>query len=415
VFPEPRVSDGDKSYFAAHTMIRADVCQPCTGDYSPISLPGAGSWTPAGQPAVDPSTPFAKEFTYQGLRVYPNVYLAPMEGVTDPSFRRLCKRLAGGRMGMLVSEFVSIEGLTRFNPRTEEKTRFYPEEMPFTVQLFGAEPERMGWAAKRVEESGAAAVEINCGCPVPKVVKKGGGSGLLKDLPLLAEICTSVRKSVSIPCSIKVRVGWSDDHVTLFETVKIAQDCGMGLIVVHGRTRAQGYKGWANWDLIGEAKSRAKIPLVGNGDVSTWQGAVDRLQRYGVDGVLAGRGAMHNPWLFAQIADFYEGKTPAPPTLQQHREVFRLYESLLREEMDHEGRILGKLKQFSARCMKGFRGVATARMDLLRSESVGQYQDIADAYFESLERDGGAEWDPGAVRELNGKNATEPEAGAQHW
>jgi nifR3 family TIM-barrel protein len=265
--------------------------------------------------------PFAKEFTYQGLRVFPNVYLAPMEGVTDPSFRRLCKRLAGGRMGMLVSEFVSIEGLTRFNPKTEEKTRFYPEEMPFTVQIFGAEPERMAWAAKRVEESGAAAVEINCGCPVPKVVKKGGGSGLLKDLPLLAELCTAVRNAVSIPCSIKVRVGWADDHVTIFETVKIAQDCGMGLIVIHGRTRAQGYKGWANWDLIGEAKSRASIPVVGNGDITTWQGAIDRLQRYGVDGVIAGRGAMHNPWMFAQIADFYEGKTPVSPTVGEHREV----------------------------------------------------------------------------------------------
>ncbi len=396
-------------------MIRADVCNPCSEGYAPLSIPGAGGWTPAPAPPLNLSLPFAREFTYQNLRVFPNVYLAPMEGVTDPSFRRLCKRLAGGRMGMLVSEFVSIEGLTRFNPKTEEKTRFYPEELPFTVQIFGAEPERMAWAAQRVEEGGASAVEINCGCPVPKVVKKGGGSGLLKDLPLLAQICTAVRQAVSIPCSIKVRLGWSDDHVTVFETVKIAQDCGMGLIVIHGRTRAQGYKGWANWDLIGEAKSRASIPVVGNGDISTYQGAVDRLQRYGVDGVIAGRGAMHNPWMFAQIADLYEGKTPRSPTLREHRDVFRLFEQLLREEMDHEGRILGKLKQFSARCMKSLRGVAGARLELLRSESVTQYLDIADAFFEGLERDGGGEWDPGAVRELNGKNALEPEAGAAHW
>lgn len=362
-----------------------------------------------------PGAPYAREFTYQGLRVFPNVYLAPMEGVTDPSFRRLCKRLAGGRMGMLVSEFVSIEGLTRFNPRTEDKTKFFPEEAPFTVQLFGAEPDRMAWAAKRVEESGANAVEINCGCPVPKVVKKGGGSGLLKDLPLLARICTEVRKAVSIPCSIKVRVGWDDDHVTIFETLKIAEDSGMGLLVIHGRTRAQGYKGWANWDLIGEAKSRASIPVVGNGDVSTWQQAIDRLQRYGVDGVLAGRGAMHNPWLFAQVADLYEGKTPRAPSLREHREVFRLYESLLREEMEHEGRILGKLKQFAARCMKSLRGVSAARVDMLRSESVSQYLDVADAFFDRLESEGGAEWDPGAVRELNGKNAVEPEPGETHF
>lgn len=396
-------------------MIRADVCNPCIEGYNPITVPGASSWTPSGLAPMPADAPYAREFTYQDLRVFPNVYLAPMEGVTDPSFRRLCKRLAGGRMGMLVSEFVSIEGLTRFNPRTEEKTRFYPEEMPFTVQIFGADPEHMAWAARRVEESGASAVEINCGCPVPKVVKKGGGSGLLKDLPLLAQLCTAVRKAVTIPCSIKVRVGWTDDHVTLFETVKIAEDTGMGLIVIHGRTRAQGYKGWANWDLIGEAKSRAKIPVVGNGDVSTWQQAVDRLQRYGVDGVLAGRGAMHNPWLFSQIADLYDGRTPAAPSLQQHREVFRLYESLLREEMEHEGRILGKLKQFAARCMKSLRGVSAARQDMLRTESVSQYLDVADAYFDSLEREGGAEWDPGAIRELNGKNAVEPEVGATHF
>ena len=396
-------------------MIRADVRPPESGEYRPIEIPGAGAWSPAGQPPLDTGVAYAREFTYQGLRVFPNVYLAPMEGVTDPAFRRLCKRLAGGRMGMLVSEFVSIEGLTRFNPRTEEKARFFPEELPFTVQIFGAEPDRMAWAARKVEESGASAVEINCGCPVPKVVKKGGGSGLLKDLPLLAKLCEAVRGSVSIPCSIKVRLGWSDELVTLFETVRIAEDTGMGMIVVHGRTRAQGYKGWANWDLIGEAKARARIPGVGNGDVSTWQGAVDRLRRYGVDGVLAGRGAMHNPWLFAQVADLYDGKVPLAPGPKEHREVFRLYESLLREEMEHEGRILGKLKQFAARCMKSLRGVATARVDMLRARSVEEYLEVADAFFDALEREGGAQWDPGAVRELNGKNAQEPEVGASHW
>ncbi|MBK9579392.1 MAG: tRNA-dihydrouridine synthase [Fibrobacterota bacterium] len=396
-------------------MNRADVCSPCTEGYSPLVIPGASSWTPTEQGPLAEGLPYAREFSYQGLRVWPNVYLAPMEGVTDPAFRRLCKRLAGGRMGMLVSEFVSIEGLTRFNPKTEEKARFFPEELPFTVQIFGAEPERMAWAAKRVEESGASAVEINCGCPVPKVVKKGGGSGLLRDLPLLAKICTEVRSAVSIPCSIKVRIGWADDFITAFETLKIAEDTGMGLLVVHGRTRSQGYKGWANWDVIGEVKSRAKIPVVGNGDITTWQGAVDRLSRYGVDGVLCGRGAMHNPWIFGQIADLYEGRVPRSPTLQEHQAVFRMYLDLLREEMDHDGRVLGKLKQFAARCMKSLRGVSTARTEMLRSESVQHYLDISDAFFERLEQEGGASWDPGAVRELNGKNAEEPEAGASHW
>jgi len=383
--------------------------------YSPVEVPGASSWTPAGLAPVPVETPYAKEFSYQGLRVFPNVYLAPMEGVTDSTFRRLCKRLAGGRMGMLVSEFVSVEGLTRFNPRTQEQTKFYEEELPFTVQVFGSEPDRMAWAARLVQESGASAVEINVGCPVPKVVKKGGGSGLLRDLPLLARICREVRAAVTIPCSIKVRVGWSDELVTLFETVKIAQESGMGMIVVHGRTRSQGYKGFANWDLIGEAKSRATIPVVGNGDINSWQMVRDRLQRYGVDGVLVGRGAMHNPWLFRQVADLYEGREPAAPTLAEQKAVFHQFHELLSEEMDHEGRILGKLKQFAARSMKCLQGISAARTAMLQSESVQQYLDTADAFFERLEREGGSRWNPEAVQELNGKNAMEPEVGATHW
>jgi len=374
------------------------------GPYAPIAVPGASAWTPALAQERAPAPDFKKAFSYHGLLVKPNVYLAPMEGVTDPSFRRLCKRLAGGRMGMLVSEFVSIEGLTRFNPRTTEQTKFFEEERPFTVQLFGADPERMAWAARMVEESGADAVEINVGCPVPRVVKKGGGSGLLRQLPLLARICEDVVKTVKIPVSIKVRVGWSDERITLFETLKIAENSGVGLLVVHGRTRAQAYRGFANWDLIGEVKARASIPVVGNGDVVTWQGAVDRLQRYGVDGVLVGRGAMHNPWIFGQVADFWEGKEPTSPTPQQQREAFGTYLELLREEMDYEGRILGKLKQFAARSMKAMRGVKEVRTSMLRSESINEYMDLANSFFDRLESgEEQAEWAPEDLDDLNGR------------
>jgi len=384
------------------------------GPYQPISLPGCSLWTPASlndrQPAVD----FIRSFSYHGLNVYPNVYLAPMAGVTDPSFRRLCKRLAGGRMGMLVSEFVSIEGLTRFNARTCDQTKFFEEERPFTVQIFGADPDRMAWAARMVEESGAEAVEINVGCPVPRVVKRGGGSGLLRQLPLLAQICEQVVKAVKIPVSIKVRTGWGEDQITLFETLKIAQESGVGLLVVHGRTRLQGYKGWSNWDLIGEVKSRASIPVVGNGDVATWQGAVDRLRRYGVDGVLVGRGAMHNPWIFRDIADFYEGKEPTAPTIAQQREVFATYLELLREEMPHEGRQLGKLKQFAARSMKAMRGVKEVRSAMLRSNEIPEFMDLANAFYDRLEQEGAqVEWAPEDLENLNGKNETDVECGCQ--
>lgn len=387
---------------------------PAADDFQPIAVPGVTNWSPANLPPLAPGKEFARSFTYAGQLVFPNVYLAPMSGVTDPSFRRLCKRLAGGRLGMLVSEFVSIEGLTRLNPRTCDQTRFYPEELPYTVQIFGSQIDRMGWAAEMVAESGATAVEINCGCPAPKVVTKGGGSGLLKQLPLLAKLCEEINKRVSIPTSIKVRLGWNEDLITVYETLKIAENSGMGLLVVHGRTRSQGYKGWANWDMIGEVKSRAKIPVVGNGDIATWQGVVDRLQRYDLDGVLVGRGAMHNPWIFRQVADFYEGREPQAPTLAEQKSAFHVYLELLREEMEHEGRILGKLKQFAARYMKALRGVAHARVALLRSQSIAEFMDIVEAFFASLEREGDPGWSPEQLQNLNGKNDDEVEEGT-HW
>jgi tRNA-dihydrouridine synthase len=223
-------------------------------------------------------------------------------------------------------------------------------------------------------------------------------------LPLLARICEDVVKSVRIPVSIKVRTGWSDERITLFETLRIAEGTGVGLLVVHGRTRSQAYRGFANWDLIGEVKSRATIPVVGNGDVVTWQGAVDRLRRYGVDGVLVGRGAMHNPWIFGQVADFWEGKEPVSPTPRMQREAFATYLELLREEMEHEGRILGKLKQFAARSMKAMRGVKEVRTSMLRAESVREYMDLAEGFFERLERgEEEAEWAPEELDDLNGK------------
>jgi len=384
------------------------------GRFAPIALPDCSSWKPSDQEHTPLREDFAKSFGYHGLTVSPNVYLAPMAGVTDPSFRRLCKRLAGGRLGMLVSEFVSIEGLTRFNARTCEQTKFFEEERPFTVQIFGADPDRMAWAARMVEESGADAVEINVGCPVPRVVKRGGGSGLLRQLPLLEKICLAVTAAVKIPVSMKVRIGWSEERITLFETLKIAEGSGIGLLVVHGRTRIQGYKGWANWDLIGETKARAAIPVVGNGDVATWKGAVDRLRRYGVDGVLVGRGAMHNPWIFRDVADFYAGKEPQAPTIAEQREVFATYLELLHEEMPQEGRQLGKLKQFAARSMKAMRGVKEARSAMLRSQSTQEYLDIASAFFDRLEQEKGAlDWAPEELENLNGRNETEVECGSQ--
>ena len=342
-------------------------------------------------------------------RIFPNAYLAPMSGVTDISFRRLVSRLAGGRTGLLVSEFVTVEGLTRMNPRICRQMAFAPEERPFTVQIYGGEAEKMAWGAAMVEESGADFVEINCGCPAPKIVRKGGGSGLLKDHDNLRAILAGVRKAVRIPVTVKVRVGWADDSINLLETQKVVEGEGAAALVIHGRTRAQGYKGLANWDLIALAKSRASIPVIGNGDILKAEDVLDRLEKYGVDGVAVGRGAMHNPWIFGQIADLYEGKPLREPSLEEQERIFRTYRDLLCEETEFEGRILGKLKQMAARVLKCIPGSAWGRTEVLRSQGMDQFFDNLGAFFTGLEDYRGR--DLGQVRELNGKAAAEIEEG----
>jgi nifR3 family TIM-barrel protein len=366
-----------------------------------VSRPGGHSTTGS---LIERAARVQQAFRIGDRRIWPNAYLAPMSGVTDICFRRLVSRLAGGRTGLLVSEFISVEGLTRDKPKSMRQMAFAPEERPFSVQIFGGEPGRMAWGAKIAEETGCDFVEINCGCPAPKVVSKGGGSGLLKDLPNLAAIVRAVRSAVTIPVTVKVRVGWNDGLITLFETLNIAEAEGAAAFVIHGRTRAQGYRGLANWDLIAEAKARAAIPVIGNGDVVRAEDVLQRLETYGVDGVAVGRGAMHNPWIFAQIADLYEGREHREPGREDYLRVFREYESLLREEMDLDLRVLGKLKQMAARVLKGLPGASLARLSLLRSQSVEEFRGNLHAYFESL---ASVRRDLTALRELNGGEETE--------
>ncbi len=347
-----------------------------------------------------------RSYNVGGRTIYPNVYLAPMSGVTDRAFRRLISRLAGGRTGLLVSEFVSVEGLRHMNPKSCREMDFTEEERPFTVQIFGGEPEKMAWGARKVEESGADFVEINCGCPVPRVVKKGGGSGLLRDTENLARILRAVKGAVGIPVTVKVRIGWDDDSINLAETQRIIEGEGADALVIHGRTRLQGYKGLANWEVMAEAKARATIPVIGNGDILSVADVLHKLETYKVDGVAVGRGAMHNPWLFAQIADVYEGKEPREPSLDEQIEFFHAYRDLLFEETEYEGRVLGKLKQTSARLMKCLPGATLGRLNLLRSPSLSEFFNNLEIFYRGMaENYSGRKLD--SVRELNGKDQAE--------
>src|SRR5919109_2549873 len=264
-----------------------------------------------------------KPFKIRDIEIKPPLILSPMAGVTDVSFRRLIKRRGG--VGLSVSEFISVEGLTRNHPKSKRQMRFYEDERPFAVQIFGGQPERMCMAAEMAEEVGADILDVNCGCPAPKVVKHGGGSGLLKDHSRLETILKAIKKVITIPLTVKIRAGFYDHTINAVETAKLAEDCGVEHIALHGRTKEQGYRGLANWDLVRQIKEAVSVPVSGSGDVVTPEQAFARWRETNCDGILIGRGAMANPWIFRQVEDALNGREPFQPTLEDKRAVLIEY------------------------------------------------------------------------------------------
>src|SRR5262249_2053333 len=288
-----------------------------------------------------------------GVRIEPNLVLAPMAGVTDSSFRRLIKELGG--VGLIVTEFISVEGLTRGNMRTHRMMRFLPEERPLSIQIFGYDVERMVMAAEAIEESGAEIVDINCGCPAKRVVKGGGGSSLLRDLPQLEKILRRIRQAVSIPVTMKIRIGWDDSSINAVEVARIIEDAGGAMVAIHGRARVQGYSGLANWDVIAQVKRAVSIPVVGCGDVTSPDQAIARFRQTGVDGVMIGRGAIANPWIFRQTRERSSGQPVYEPPLSEKRRVLHRYHELLRDELPEKA-LIGKLKQMCGYFTHGLEG-----------------------------------------------------------
>src|SRR4028118_477102 len=322
-----------------------------------------------------------KSFSIRNIKINPPLILSPMAGVTDYSFRRMAKRRGG--IGLTVSEFISVEGLTRNNPKSKRQMRFWEEERPFSVQIFGGQVERMVMAAEMAEEVGADILDINCGCPAPKVVKNGGGSGLLRDLPRLETILKEIKKAISIPLTLKFRAGYSDASLNYLEVARLAEDCGIEHLQLHGRTKEQGYKGLANWDYVREVKEAVSIPVSGSGDVVSIEGALEKWRETGCDGILIGRGAMQNPWIFRQIEDVFTGREPYQPTLQDKQRVLLEYFEMLREDMP-ELPAIGKMKQLAGQFTKGLIGGAYFRQTLYHSHSVAEVLDNIGVYFETL-------------------------------
>jgi len=322
-----------------------------------------------------------KPFKIRDIEISPPLVLSPMAGVTDISFRRLVKQRGG--VGLTVSEFISVEGLTRNNPKSKRQMRFYQNERPFAVQIFGGQPERMRMAAEMAQEVGADILDVNCGCPAPKVVKHGGGSGLLKDYPRLETILTEIKKAITIPMTIKIRAGFYDHDINAVETAKLAEACGAEHIALHGRTKEQGYRGLANWDLVKQIKEAVSVPVSGSGDVNTIQQAFDRFRETGCDGVLIGRGAMANPWIFRQIEEVMHGREPFQPTLEDKRALLLEYFDMLREDMPQLAAI-GRMKQLAGQFTRGLQGGALFRTALYHSHSVDEILDRISEYFETI-------------------------------
>jgi len=280
-----------------------------------------------------------------GVRIAPATVLAPMAGVTDTVFRRFIREMGG--CGLMMTEFTSADGVLRHKDKKAKRyLHFYEDEHPIAAQLFGSNPETLREAAKMIEGLGFDLVDLNLGCPAKKVVKCNGGSGLLRDLPLIRQIFESVRGAVKIPFTVKFRAGWSDKELVYIELAKLAEECGLNALAMHARTREQGYSGNANWDWIRDIKQAVNIPVVGNGDVRSPEDAAAMVAQTECDAVMIGRSAASNPWIFRQIEQYTATGRYDIPTDADRYAMIRRYFRMLIDEGYRDAP--GKMKQFAS-------------------------------------------------------------------
>jgi tRNA-dihydrouridine synthase B len=317
-----------------------------------------------------------EEIKIRNLTVRPAHILAPMAGITDTVFRRFIKRLGG--CGLIMTEFVSSEGMLRQNLKSQRYLYYTEEERPITAQIFGSDPTRLAEAARVIEGLGFDLIDLNLGCPAKKVVKCGG-SGLLRDLPLLEKIFRQIRAAVAIPFTIKIRIGWSDAEIVALPVARMAEDCGVEAIAVHGRTRLQGFSGRARWDVIQQVKASVRIPVIGNGDVMAPRDALSLRQQTDCDGVMIGRAASSNPWIFRQMADFFRTGAYTEPTEADRYQMIRTYYRMLVEE-EMPGAI-GKMKQFASWFTHGVRNGAELRRRVQSAPTADVVLELVDDFF----------------------------------
>jgi nifR3 family TIM-barrel protein len=312
------------------------------------------------------------------LTISPNITLAPMAGVTDSIFRRLVLGIGG--CGLVSSEMTNAASVSPKAMQRHHLLDYLPEERPIAMQLSGNDPDLVASAAQIVERLGPDIIDINCGCPSPKVTGGGHGSALLRDLPKMSRLLKAVRAAVSLPITLKFRAGWDEGSLNYIDTAKLAEEAGVAAIALHPRTREQGYKGEADWSRIAEVKRAVSIPVVGSGDVQDAADALRRMHESGVDGVMIGRGAMANPWIFLQIAQLRRGELPYDPTPADKRELLLRYLEMCCAEMP-ERLALNKLKQLIGQFFVGLPGSAALREAIHRSATPGDARDHIERFF----------------------------------
>lgn len=303
-------------------------------------------------------------------------WLAPMAGITDVCFRQLMDEMGAG---VLVSELVSAKGLLYNSGKTHKMIEVHPKSKSLVgIQLFGESEEDIINAAHYVKEAGASFVDINLGCPVKKVVKKGCGAALMRDPAYLETFLTKIKRKIELPLTVKMRTGWSHDELTIHECVRAANNSGCEWVAIHGRTRAQGYEGEADWNLIAEVKQRAKLPIVGNGDIRTVDQAQKLLNDSGVDAVMIGRGALRNPWIFKECIGFNKNDFESPC------KVLDRYLELLRDKYDIRNTII-YLRKFSSWLVYGYPGAASFRSSMYQLLTVDELVHNARIFFERVD------------------------------
>ncbi|MCW9033924.1 MAG: tRNA dihydrouridine synthase DusB [Alphaproteobacteria bacterium] len=310
-----------------------------------------------------------------------SVFLAPMSGVSDQPFRRLAKRYGAG---LVYSEMIASQAMVRANDKTQKMATNCEEERPIAVQLAGCEPEIMAEAARMNEGRGASIIDINMGCPVKKVTKGDAGSALMKDELLASKIVAAVVKAVSLPVTVKMRLGWDHQHLNAPQLAKMLEGCGAVAITVHGRTRNQFYKGQADWSAIRQVKEAISVPLIGNGDVEDIETAKQMLEQSGADGVMVGRGTYGKPWLPGQIAQYLKtGEVLPEPSIAERRSVLLEHLEMMLEHYGEYGGLRIARKHLSW-YSKGLHGSAEFRSDINKIDHSKQVVARINEFFAPL-------------------------------